>query len=116
MKIKSLIGALVLSAIAGLAHAEGNYSGMNFGFLIYAAVALGVMALQGTYVLCMAGIGFGTKAGYVLVLLVLDAIVIGMMISGASRALETPIPYIFSVIPGFIAILFFKKHKEDPGS
>jgi hypothetical protein len=113
MKIKSLLAALVLSAIAGLAHAEGNYSGMNFGFLIYAAVALGVMALQGIYVLCMSGFGFGTKAGYVLVLLVLDAIVIGMMISGSSRTLETPFPYIMSVIPGFIAIFFFKNFKDD---
>jgi hypothetical protein len=116
MRIKLILAALFLGSLAGLAHAEGNYSNMNFGFLIYAAVALGVMALQGIWVLCMAGIGFGTKAGYVLVLLVLDAIVIGMMISGASRTLETPFPYIFSVIPGFIAILFFRNHKEDPGS
>jgi hypothetical protein len=116
MRIKSLLAALFLGSLAGLAHAEGNYSNMNFGFLIYAAVALGVMALQGIYVLCMAGFGIGKKLMFAGVLLVLDAIIIGMLISNLGSAMETPLPYICSVIPGFIAIFIFKDSKQVPQS
>ncbi len=108
MRQKSALFGILLSLSAGLAHAEGNYGGMNFSFLLYAMAALGVMALQAIYVLCMGGIGMGKKLGCVLLLLVLDAVIAGMIINSAGNTIESPVTYVMAVIPGFIAIFVFK--------
>jgi hypothetical protein len=108
MRKKMLVLGVLACLSAGLARAEGSYGSMNLTFLLYAMAALGVMALQAIYVLCLGGIGIGKKLGCVLLLLVLDAVIAGMIISSAGNTIESPVTYIMAVIPGLIAIFIFK--------
>ena len=116
---KIVAAALLLGIFAGAAHADGNYSNMNFGFLIYGFVAVTVLMFQMIFALCIANVGFGTRALWVLALLVIDAVVAFMLIAASTSALETPMPYIVWVIPGFVALAVFKssaaKRNPQPG-
>jgi multidrug transporter EmrE-like cation transporter len=108
--------AVLLSLFSGLAHAEGNYSHMDFGFLIYGMVAVTVLMFQMIFALCIGGVGFGRRALWVLVLMIVDAVVAFMLVSASTSALETPMPYIVWVIPGFIALAMFKAHASNRSS
>ncbi len=105
---KSLVAGLLFGLLSGLAHAEGNYGNMNFGFLIYALVAVIVLAAQGLYALCLGGVSLGKRFLWVVALFAVDALVAAMMLSSADAALETPVPYIFWVLPGFLMVWGFK--------
>ncbi len=110
---KALVAGVLLSMFSGLAHSEGNYSNMNFGFLIYALVAVIILAAQGLYTLCIGGVSLGKRFVWVLALFTVDALIAAMMISSASSALETPGPYIFWVLPGFLLVWVFKTSAAD---
>ena len=116
MRRRSLSAALLLSALTGLAHAEGNYNGMNMGFLGYAMVAAAVMGIQAIYTLSLTDASFGTRILWAFGLLVVNAMILGGILQSSGPAMTTMLPYIGSVIPGFIAIYFFTKFAGTPAS
>ncbi len=110
---KALVATVLFGLFAGLAHAEGNYGSMNFGFLIYALVAVIILAAQGLYTLCIGGVSLGKRFVWVLALFAVDAFFAALMISSSGSALETPVPYIFWVLPGFLMVWGFKTSAAD---
>ncbi len=114
MTPKSAMVGVLLASLTGLAHAEGNYSG-GFAFVLYAMVALGVMAAQMIYTFCLAGVSLGTRGFWILLLIVIDAVVIALMIEAPGNTIETLPPYILAIIPGFLAVYFFRSAAKTEG-
>lgn len=113
MKKKLLLPLLVCSLHAGLVHAEGSYSSMDFSFLIYAIVALTVMGVQALIVLCSTAASISSRLLWVLGMLVLDVLTAAFLFTVAKAALETMFPYLLWVIPGFIALYAFRMQKRS---
>lgn len=112
--VKSIVAGVLLSLLAASAHAEGNYSNMKFDFLIYAMVALAVLAAQGIYVLCMGSAYFGTRLLRLLGLAVVDVIAIFVMylltLETRTLDLDAMSSYVLVVIPGFLFIAMLKAY------
>ncbi len=113
MNIKTPVAGLLLSMFAGFAHAEGNYSGMRFGFVFFAIGAFGIMGMQIIYTLCMSGTSFGTRMSRAIGLIALDILVIALIAVASNSSLHSAFPYILSVIPGFIAIYYFRQGRRE---
>ena len=109
-----LAAGLLLTALAGAAQAEGNYSNMKMYFILYAMVALAVMAGQAIYILSLAGATATRKFMWVLALAVIDAVAVfalyWLTLETHVIDLEGPFGYILVVIPGFIYISIIKNH------
>ena len=112
MKAKLAMAGVLLAVIAGAAHAEGNYGNMQMTFILYAMIALAVMAGQAIYLLCLAGATAARKLVWLLGLAGADAFAIFILylltIESKSIDLEGVFGYILVVIPGFVYISSIK--------
>ncbi len=114
MRCKSLAATALLSVLASAAHAEGNYANMKMYFILYAMIALAIMAGQAIYILCLAGATATRKFLWVLALAGVDAFAIFLLylVTLESRAIdpEGPFGYILVVMPGSIFVAYIKNY------
>lgn len=104
MKAKHLAAGLMLAALAGAAHAEGNHDFGNLGrVLLFAATTALVLFGVWIYVLLLPRIDAASKFFFVLMLTVIDAFACIMAFEAFDTGTlnpDLPFGYILVLIPG----------------
>ncbi len=113
-RVSHLVAGVVLSSLAGLAHAESDH---QFQGAWWAIGALFILLGQAIYLLCLPRTKAGLKIMLVFALAAVDTLA-GMFVlsvfSTSSNSAETPIVCALLVIPGFIFIYLIRTRMKRP--
>ncbi len=104
------IAGLLFAGFTSAAHAEGAPGSLDgLGYLLLSIL---VVLGQAIYMLCIFGVNFARKVGWLLCLGVTDFMLFMLM-----DTLDVPgnifLPYLLFTLPGFFLPWYFKKYHRD---
>lgn len=104
---KALFTGLLLATLASAAHAEGAPGSLDgLGYFLLSIV---VVFFQAIFMLCISGVRFARKVGWLICLGVVDTMLV-MLMDKFEMPTNIFLPYLLFTLPGFFLPWYFKTH------